>query len=475
MLQRSSHDLGLGSSRTASSLGSSSDSRSGGSGVLGLVLSLSVLASGFSLVGLLLSGLLGLGSLLVGSLLSLGSSLLGLVALGGALALDGSTELGESTTLGLLFTVHRSRRLLTLAEGERKRRLALLLDVLLGLAVGGSGVSGLSVVDIISKRSSRLDRRDNRGILSGSRSLVSLGGISRLGLGSLLLLLAEDTAEDAVTLAGSRLLLGALGLLGRLLLSRSSTLGGSRLLSLGGLGISGLVLSSSLRGSSRLLSLGEVLLAEAEERGTLAAGRAALGLFGLGLLLSSLAFLLGSLSLVGLLRLGLLLGSLSRLLLLRSGLQALKGVLVCLRLGDGGGELLGLSNLSLELGNPAVTLGGIGGLESVLAALGSKVELVGAFNLGLTGVGLPQLLANCVKLVMLICEAYQVDDTRGSLLVAGEEKALAGMSSPGDVVESSLGVLLALLVSVKSLGLEGLVAEEEEFLAGNQVPGVQPC
>lgn len=71
---------------------------------------------------------------------------------------------------------------------------------------------------------------------------------------------------------------------------------------------------------------------------------------------------------------------------------------------------------------------------------------------------------------LLVCEAYQVDDTRGSLLVAGEEKTLAGVSSPGNVVESSLGVLLALLVSIKSLSLQGLVAKKEEFLAGNQVP-----
>ena len=72
------------------------------------------------------------------------------------------------------------------------------------------------------------------------------------------------------------------------------------------------------------------------------------------------------------------------------------------------------------------------------------------------------------------CGTNQVNDTGRGLLVTGEEETLASVGGPGNVVESSLGVLLALLVGLKRLGLEGLVAEEEELLAGNQVP-VESC
>lgn len=67
-------------------------------------------------------------------------------------------------------------------------------------------------------------------------------------------------------------------------------------------------------------------------------------------------------------------------------------------------------------------------------------------------------------------ETHQVNDVVGSLLVTGEEETLAGVSSPRDVVESTLGGLLGLLVGLESLGLDGLGAEEEELLATEQVP-----
>lgn len=70
-----------------------------------------------------------------------------------------------------------------------------------------------------------------------------------------------------------------------------------------------------------------------------------------------------------------------------------------------------------------------------------------------------------------VLETYQVDYTSGSLLVAGEEETLASVGGPGDVVDGSLGVLLAPLVDIERLGLQGLVAEEKELLAGDQVPG----
>lgn len=136
-------------------LGGSSDSGSGRGNVLGLVLSLGV----SSLDGLLSGGdgrLLG-GSSLSNSTLLLDSLLSGLLlSLGTRLALDGSTELGESALVGLFLTLSRGRGLLTLAEVEGKRGLALLLDSSLGglSTVSSSGLGVVSgSVDLIGKRS----------------------------------------------------------------------------------------------------------------------------------------------------------------------------------------------------------------------------------------------------------------------------------------------------------------------------------
>jgi hypothetical protein len=57
-----------------------------------------------------------------------------------------------------------------------------------------------------------------------------------------------------------------------------------------------------------------------------------------------------------------------------------------------------------------------------------------------------------------------------SLLVADKEKTLAGLGSPGNVAVSDINRLLRSLISGESLGIQGLVAEEEELLAGDQVP-----
>jgi hypothetical protein len=65
---------------------------------------------------------------------------------------------------------------------------------------------------------------------------------------------------------------------------------------------------------------------------------------------------------------------------------------------------------------------------------------------------------------------YQVDDARRSLLVADEEKTLSGVGGPSNVMVGSLGRLLGSEVVGERLGLDGVVAEEEEFLAGNEVP-----
>jgi hypothetical protein len=65
---------------------------------------------------------------------------------------------------------------------------------------------------------------------------------------------------------------------------------------------------------------------------------------------------------------------------------------------------------------------------------------------------------------------YEVDDARGGGLVTDEEKTLAGLSSPSNVGLGNLSRLLSLLVGRQSLGLNGLGAEPEELLAGNDVP-----
>lgn len=438
-------------SATARHLGGSSDSRGGGRHVLGLGLGLRLSLGRDDLLG----SLLGLGLVLDGLILDDGLLDLGLLSslllgLGGrGLAVDGSSELGEGAlatllphlTLGL--PLGGSRGLITLAESERKRRLALLLDILLGLNDGGRGnLSRLNgdvggVGDVDSEGGGGLDRRDHGGVLSSLNSVLgSLDGLSGLDLGALLLLAGEDT-EDAVALGGNGLLLGGLGLV---LLDSGGSLGNGSLLCLGGLdhgsGLGGglnrgngsndrgdngsglkrndgsLSDSRSLGGRSisdgsllsrldlillvLLLVGGRVALTEAEERSSLAAGRSALGLLRLDLLL--LALLLGGLlghDIVNgddLLGLGLLLlGSLGNLLLLLSngsGLVALSGGLVVLGLADGWGKLLGLCDLELQLCDPVVALSSVGGLEAVLVTLGGEVELVGAIGLGLGGISL---------------------------------------------------------------------------------------
>ena len=68
---------------------------------------------------------------------------------------------------------------------------------------------------------------------------------------------------------------------------------------------------------------------------------------------------------------------------------------------------------------------------------------------------------------------YKVDDASGGLLVAAEEEALAGLGSPGDIGVVGGGVLLVLEVVGEGLGLVRVSAEEEELLAGDEVPSSQ--
>jgi hypothetical protein len=415
-------------SEPGSHLGSGGDNRSGSS-IFGLVLSLGLsgLLNLGSLIGLELFGL-GVGGLLLDGLLLV---LLGaLLSRLGGLATDGVTELRERRLL--LLSLSRGGRFVTLAESERQRRLALLLKVLLGLrgrrsggsSLGGLGRDGSGVGNVNSERSGGLNRGDHRS--SGlSLSLLRSLRLSGLELRGLLLLLREDISEEAVTLGGGGLLLGALdrlvlsnsrgGLRGSLLSGLSGLLNGSgnNLLDrLGGLiDLRGLLnsrgLDSDLIGRLGLgLLLGLLLLAEAEERCSLAASRSALGLLGLDILLVLVfdLLLLGGLLVDGSSLLGsrdsngslggsLLLGGLSDLLLLldRSWLEALESGLVGLRLSDGSGKLLGLGDLELQLRNPIVALSGAGSLESVLVTLGGKVELMRPIDLGLSSISLREL------------------------------------------------------------------------------------
>lgn len=58
----------------------------------------------------------------------------------------------------------------------------------------------------------------------------------------------------------------------------------------------------------------------------------------------------------------------------------------------------------------------------------------------------------------------------GGLLVTNEQKTLSGVGSPGNVVLGNLDVLLSLLVGGEEISLDGIGAEEEESLAGDEVP-----
>ena len=70
------------------------------------------------------------------------------------------------------------------------------------------------------------------------------------------------------------------------------------------------------------------------------------------------------------------------------------------------------------------------------------------------------------------CEfvSYQVDDATGGPLVANEEEALASVGGPGHVGVGNVSRLLGPAVAGQAAGLHSLAAEEEELLAGDQVP-----
>lgn len=187
------------------------------------------------------------------------------------------------------------------------------------------------------------------------------------------------------------------------LLSRRLFLGVLVVLLLHFLGNRGLILH--LLGGRGLTLFLLVATKEAKDGGALLAGRALavilLGLQGsvLGLLLGLFLGLFGGGnsgltlscrrlfdSLGGLGLLLLVLSLLFLLLFLLDVRERGEGGLVCLRLGDGLGNLLGLGDLRLQLLDPVVAFGLAGGLEGVLVALGREDKLVGTLGGRLGGI-----------------------------------------------------------------------------------------
>lgn len=72
-------------------------------------------------------------------------------------------------------------------------------------------------------------------------------------------------------------------------------------------------------------------------------------------------------------------------------------------------------------------------------------------------------------------ETYQLDGAMGSrlvpLLLAVEQKTLASLAGPRSNVVGGVGNLLVLQVVGESLGVDSLVAEPEELLGVDEVPG----
>lgn len=209
-------------SLSASSLSGRSDGGGSGGDVLGLVLSLGLDRLGGFLGGDSLLGdrLLSLGNLLGGGSLLLldGILLLGLlnwliVRLGGSLALDGSTELGERALL-LVALGSGAGRLVALAKVERQRRLALLLLLLLlGITIGRSNFGGLSrdgggAGNIDGQGGGGLNGRDDGSSLSGGDLLLLGDSISGLASAAFFSFLEKTLPKKLVRLLTAGFSLG---------------------------------------------------------------------------------------------------------------------------------------------------------------------------------------------------------------------------------------------------------------------------
>lgn len=153
--------------------------------------------------------------------------------------------------------------------------------------------------------------------------------------------------------------------------------------------------------------------------------------------------------------------------------QLLKLSLVTLAGGDGLLLGLGLGRLGLDGDNPAVALGGAGGLEGVLLASNLELELAGALLGHIRDIGLDGLAKVHTSRHEKPLATYQVDDVARVSLVLGalgdEQQTLAGLTGPGgDGVGNSR--LLVLVEVDELLGLNSVIVEVEEALSEAQAP-----
>lgn len=311
------------------------------------------------------------------------------------------------------------------------RRRGLLSSLGLGLLSGGSRLGSGGGLGLLSSLGGSL-----RGL--GGGGSVGLGLSRGLSDGLLLLVLGLHILSD--------------GRLALLVTAEESTEDRGALLAGGTLALVLLSVSGLLLG----LLLG-LALSSLSGGGSLSGSRGG-GALGSGSLLSSL----GGVGLGLLLLLFLLL-----LLLLDGGGEGSEGGLVLLGLGDGLGELLGLSDPQLDLGDPVVALSGAGGLEGVLVSLRREDELVGALGGGLGSIVLDDESARMVLEHVLGWSTHQCDGAGGRSLVlallAEEQQTLSGLAGP-------CGEVVVLQQRGELLGVDGLRAEPEELLRVDEVP-----
>jgi len=151
--------------------------------------------------------------------------------------------------------------------------------------------------------------------------------------------------------------------------------------------------------------------------------------------------------------------------------QLLKLSLVALAAGDSLFLGLGVGDLGLKSGDPAVTLTSVGGLEGVLGTVNLEEELGGSFLGQVGGIGLFSLVS--FNRTRFIRNIYQAEDTSGSCLVLSalseEEQTLTGLASPGgDGVGN--GRLLVLVEDSELLSLNSVILEVEEALGETETP-----
>lgn len=151
--------------------------------------------------------------------------------------------------------------------------------------------------------------------------------------------------------------------------------------------------------------------------------------------------------------------------------QLLKLSLVTLAAGNSLLLRLGVGDLGLKSGDPAVTLNGVGGLESVLGTVNLEEELGGTLLGQVSGIGLFLLIS--FNETIFMWSAYQAEDTSGGGLVLSalgeEQQTLTGLASPGGDGVSNSG-LLVLLEDSELFSLNSVILEVEEALGETETP-----